>query len=438
MMRIAIISDIHLGDPMSVMAARKGDPVSGPIELGVGYEKFKKEVKDKFAGQPLDYLVMLGDILDFSISSYKDAYDIGKVFFTRLKNDNIAREIIYVPGNHDFDLWHTVEYQVNVIKKLEKGGLPTPFRMSVPGIIDERKKGKMMDKAFTLFKVTPRVEEGQPMYAGLFLDKITGTGQDATPFNFAYPNLYLVSNDETLLITHGQYLEMYWSFLGKWVFKVINGDLKLKDPKGLNLRETVGINFPLNQLACSGVGQAAPLTQIIQQSEHDIKNNDLTKLKTYFDRLWRELKKVVKGVIPWLIFRCPLAKWWIKDKIFNSAGKMESSRYDKEFLEHPEVRERLVEFYNSMTAEINEINDEYHTDIPAPTKMIFGHTHQPIAWKNGFKIHGVPGVPHGFEMYNTGGWLNKKNENGELEFCGAEIFFYETGKPISSVRVECK
>lgn len=436
-MRIAIISDLHLGDPMSVMAAF--NEKTKQIDLGSGYEEFKKKVKSQFGGELLDYLVLLGDVLDFSISSYKDAYDIGKVFFTRLKNDNIAKEIIYVPGNHDFDLWHTVEYQVNVIKKLEKGGTPTPFRMSVPGIIDRRTKGRKMAKEFTLFKVTPRDQEGQPMYAGLFLDKITVPD---THFNFAYPNLYLVTDDDTILITHGQYLEIYWSVLGKWVFKVINGDLQLKDPRGLNIKETVGINFPLNQLACSGVGQAAPLTQIIQNVEHDVKNHDLTKLKTYFDRQWRELKKVAEGFIAWLILRCPLAKWWLKKKIFGSVGKMESSRYDKEFLEHPEVKERFVEFYKSTAAEINEINSEYQTDIPVPTKMIFGHTHQPIAWGASdapfIELDQLPKEKQPFRMYNAGGWLNKKNKNGQYVFCGAEIFFYETGKDISSVRVECK
>jgi predicted phosphodiesterase len=435
MMRIAIISDIHLGDPMSVMAVRKG----GEILLGTVYNEFKAKIKEKTGGQPLDYLVLLGDNLDFSISSYNEAYAIGRYFFQQLKNDEIAREIIYMPGNHDFDLWHTVEYQVNVSRKLEKGNLPIPFRMAVPGIIDERTKGENIIKGFTLLNVTPRAEEGQPRYAGLFMDKIT---KPDTPFNFVYPNLYLVTDNGTIIITHGQYLEMYWSILGKWVFKVINGDLQLKDPKGLNLRETVGINFPLNQLASSGVGQADPLTKIIRNVEHQVKNQDLTQLKIYFDRLWRELKKEPVGVLAWLLLRFPPAKWLIKYLIFKSVGKMESSRYDKEFLDHPEVKERFVEFYNSTIAEIDEINRVYNTNIPAPTRMIFGHTHQPIAWgasdAPSIELEQLPKEKQPFSMYNAGGWLNKKNENGELQFCGAEIFFYETGKPISSVRVECK
>ncbi|MCX6580902.1 MAG: metallophosphoesterase [Candidatus Aminicenantes bacterium] len=450
-MRIAIISDIHLGDPMSVMAARKGDPVNGPIELGVGYKEFKEKVEKKFKKKVigksgdywLDHLVLLGDILDFSISSYENSYAVGKRFFQQLKDDGIADQIIYMPGNHDCDLWHTVEYQVNVINKVEKGELPKPFRMSVTGIIEGRKDMEKTENAFTLFKVTPRKNNEPHMYGGLFLDKITNP---TTCFNFAYPNLYLVTDSDTILITHGQYLDMYWSVLGKWVFKVINGDLDLKDPNGLNLKEMVGINFPLNQLACSGVGQAAPLTEVIQNLEHDVNNKNVKNITKYLKNLWAELKKVVlfKHFIVWLILRCPLAKWWLKSEIIESVGKMTSSRYDEEFLEHQEVRDRFVEFYNSSIAEIDEINQAkvYKKDIPAPTKMIFGHTHEPISWGDpkapAIILAQLPNEKQPFRMYNSGGWLNKIGKDGKLEFCGAEIFFYETQEGISSVRVECK
>lgn len=431
-MRIAIISDLHLGDPMSVMAVQK----DGQIRLGAIYKEFKAKIAEKVGRQPLDYLVLLGDILDFSIASYNEAYAIGKHFFQQLKDDNIANEIIYMPGNHDSDLWHTVEYQTNVTRKLEKGDLPIPFRMSVPGIIDERTIGENIIKGFTLLKVTPRTEQGLPRYAGLFLDKIT---KPDTYFNFVYPNLYLVTDDDTILITHGQYLEIYWSLLGKWVFKIINGDLQLEDSSGLDLKETVGINFPLNQLASSGVGQAGPLTKIIRNVEHDVKNQNLDQLKIYFNRLWRELKKVTGGVIAWFVLRCPPVKWVIKNIIFDSMGKMGSSRYDKEFLKHPEVRERFVEFYKSTKAEIDEINGVYHTNITAPTRMIFGHTHEPIPWESpdapSIELEQLPKEKQPFKMYNSGGWLNTKNEKGEFEFCGAEIFFYETGKGISSVSI---
>lgn len=427
-MRIAIISDIHLGDTMSVLAFRDK---TGNIRVGGKYEEFKKKVREKFNKKTLDYLVLLGDILDFSIASYYDAYDIGKFFFQQLKNDKIAKEIIYVPGNHDFDLWHAVEYEVNVVSRFKQGKLPKPFRMSIPGIIDDRKDEPT--KGFTLHNVTARTVKNKPKYAGLFLDNIT---KPATPFNFVYPNLYLVTGEECVIITHGQYLEMYWSVLGKWALKIINGDLHLKNKDLLNLKEMVAVNFPLCQLACSGVGQAGPLTTVVQELEHDIKEHDTKKVEIYLDRFGDELKKE-SGWFAKLLegFAFRLAK----RKALKALANMESTRYREEFLEDPEVRRRFTDFYNSTLLEIEEIKNKYGTKIPAPTRMIFGHTHQPIPWgSTEAPSIELPQLPKGkaFTMYNTGGWLNKMDENDQPHFCGAEIFFYDTGEGFSSVNIE--
>lgn len=433
-MRIAIVSDFHLGDPMATLAAR--DEKTGQIRLGSMYKEFKAKINEKSGGQTLDYLVLMGDILDFSIVSYNEAYAIGQYFFQQLKDDNITHEILYIPGNHDFDLWHTVEYQANVTRKLQQGKIPVPFRMSVPGIIDERTKGNSI-KGLTLHNVTPRSEENQPKYAGLFLDKIT---KPDTYFNFVYPNLYLVTDEHTILITHGHFLELYWPFLGRWVLKIASSDLKLKVPGRLNLKEMVGINFPFNQLASSGLGQSGPLTPIVHDMFQDIKNKNLDQLKTYFEQLWYELKKIVKG-IPSLMLKFPPVKKWIKNEIFNSISKIGSSRYDKKFLDHPEVRERFLEFYNATIAEITEINRVYNIEIPVPTRMIFGHTHESISWETpeapSIELAQLPKEKQPLKMYNTGGWLNAKDKNGNIIFGGAEIFYYESNKGITSVKVVC-
>lgn len=50
----------------------------------------------------VDYLVLLGDIIDLSVASYEDAYRDARAFFAALQRDGLAREVVYVPGNHDF------------------------------------------------------------------------------------------------------------------------------------------------------------------------------------------------------------------------------------------------------------------------------------------------------------------------------------------------
>ena len=427
-MKIAIISDIHLGDIKSVIAFR--DEASGEIVLGSKYRELVKKIKEKFNGQELDYLVLLGDVLDFSISSYSNAYDIGKYFFQQLKNDNICKEIIYVPGNHDYDLWHTMEYQANVTNRIGKGKLPKPFRHSIPAIIDDRKD--VATRGFTLHNVSVNVQEGGPKYAGLFLDSIT---DPPTPFNFVCPNIYLVTPEESVIITHGQHMDTYWCGLGKWSLGIINGDMDLKDQKLYDLREMMGVNFPLAQLNSSGLGQAGPLTPVIQKLMHETKEKHYTRIKTYLYRMDQEIKAHHKGITRFFL---RLALKLAKHELIKGLKNSKYARYREDFLKDAQVCERTTDYYSSSVYEIGEIKVRYGVDIPLPTIMIMGHTHRPIPWgSDKAPILPMPQLPEGktLSIYNTGGWLNKMDENCQSQFCGAEIFCYETGKGISSVSI---
>jgi predicted phosphodiesterase len=399
------------------------DQQSGEISIGSRYKEFADKIKEKCGNEPLDYLVLLGDILDFSVCCYYEAYEIGRIFFQELKKDNIAKEIIYVPGNHDFDIWHTVEYQTNVANRIHNHKSARQFKMSVPGIIDDREKSSM--RGFTIHNVSIQKTAGQPKYAGLFLDGIT---KPSMPFNFIYPNIYFITEEGTVLITHGQYLEPFWSVLGEWGLKIIGGDLDVKELKLLNMQELVGVNFPLSQMSCSALGQAGPLTKVVQKLEHELKGQNVQRVETYLDRLGNEIKPHLRGIGKLL---GSIGYYFAKRAVLKALSKTETTRYRTEFIEDSNVRQRFENFYNSAVYEISEMKTKYNIDIPLPTKMIFGHTHQPIPWNspNAPSIK-LPQLPEGtsLSMFNTGGWLNKIDEYNEPKFCGAEIFFYETGK----------
>ena len=63
-MKIAIISDIHLGDSACVMIYY--DKKHNVCKKGSRYDEFKNTI-NKNLGENIDYLVLLGDILDFAI-----------------------------------------------------------------------------------------------------------------------------------------------------------------------------------------------------------------------------------------------------------------------------------------------------------------------------------------------------------------------------------
>lgn len=444
-MKLAIISDVHLGDPLSVMARRCRE--TGIINAGEYYDAFRNAIMQFNGGAPLDYLVLLGDILDFSVTSYNEAYSIGRYFFQQVRDDGLAREIIYIPGNHDFDLWHTVEYQVNITNRIICGKLPEPFRMSVPGIIDDRRP----DGGGKLVLHSVKVRGGEmTRYAGLFLDSIT---HPVTPFNFVYPNLYLVPSggQETILITHGQYLEPYWSILGEWALRIAGNNLELRRPLRMNLKEMVALNFPMSQLACIGTGQAGPLTREIQKVESEVREHSiarewtgsagfavkpgLARVREYIARIEEEVEKLTPGFWGWLK-RLPLTIG--KRKLLEALNTVETSRYNIEFMNKPVVRERFKRFFQATLEEMGELNGQLSDELPSARSMIFGHTHQPIPWGSPDAPFILPDGMDGdsrFYMYNSGGWLNKVKPDNSIEFCGAEIFFYSSWSGMSSVRI---
>ena len=424
-MKLALISDTHFGDPAGTLieADRTGKLVPGPK-----YEEFKKAT-----GKRNDYLILLGDILDFAVSSYGEAYTVAKAFFLQVQRDGIADQMVFVPGNHDVDIWHIVEHQVNIIHQIAEGRSPRKFRMSVPGVIDDRTGSR--HRRLLLPGVTEKTFRGKRGYGRLFLDYITVPQGRPTRFSFAYPNVYLVTDEESVLLTHGHYFEGYWSAISEWAPRIFENDFASKGR--MTMGEMVALNFPSNQLACSGVGQAGALTQTIRTLQAAVDRHDLTKVSGYLGKLRENVlsqsfgssfvdprRWVVAGMVG-LLNRRVLA--WLK--------KVDDARYSKEFINKPAVRERFKRFYERSHAEIDWLNQTYGYGLPLPTRVIFGHTHQPIPWGSE-EIPEVAG-PHGvmLRVFNSGGWIFRNLGNREKEFCGAEVFKYSTGQGFSSVPI---
>jgi hypothetical protein len=100
--------------------------------------------------------------------------------------------------------------------------------------------------------------------------------------------------------------------------------------------------------------------------------------------------------------------------------------------------ERFMNFYNASLFEIDNLNRQYGYAVPNPRFVIFGHTHQPIPWGDPNAPKTSTGTGNGGNMvrlFNTGGWLMKKEDNVE-KFVGAEVFAYTTKDGFRSVRIQ--
>ena len=430
-MRIAVVSDIHLGDDQCLLVRGEG-PGSSPT-IGPAYPALRE------AMGRVDYLVLLGDIVDLSVASYEKAYGAAKVFFVQLQRDGLADELVYVPGNHDFDIWNVVEHQVSVINQLKQGELPRPFKRSVPGVID----GREPEPSLSLPDISahPEWHRGHRDYGGLFLDHITlrregdgrrGEGKRSL-FNFAYPNLYVVTGpDESVLLTHGHYFEAYWTLLGEWALRLAGEDLDLETVGDLSIRDLVSLNFPLHQLACSGVGQADPLSTLARRVHLEIAAGRTDRAARYLERLEDDLIRRAPLGLPTRLLRSWLAGR-ARSRIVAALGAMEQTRFSREFLSRPAVRERFRRYYRSCLCELGRLRDQHGIGVPAPRHVVFGHTHQPIPWGSDELVDTIDG--HEVRLYNTGGWLLRTDPDGRTGFPGAEIVLYETGAPPRSIPI---
>lgn len=436
-MRIAILSDLHFGDPMCALTVTGGPEAydSNPV-----YAQFKSAV-----GSDLDYLVLLGDVFDFTVATYGEAYCAAKPFFQRIASDGTlkhvdgrpAASIIYIPGNHDFDVWHQVEYEVNVIRRMHAGKPPRSFRWAVPGVFDLRRGAR--SAAFAM----PHVQPGTagPEYGGLFLDSLCvpdgATTADARfPFCVAYPNLYLITDEFTALITHGQYFDGYWSFLGEAAPLIAERDLETADP--LTIRQLVALNLPLTQLACSGIGQAGPLTSVVRRVQRDVKEGRFDRLERYLERLDNEVLDKLAD------YGRADPREWISDlliglgksKFLSALKGGKGARYDTEFLQDAVSRRRFLAYLRACQTELEELSGDFgyteHSAVHGISRVLYGHTHVPIPWGDWSGNINVPGGD--VRCSNLGGWLysERTDTGGVLE--GVEIALIESGD-IRSIHV---
>ena len=115
---------------------------------------------------------------------------------------------------------------------------------------------------------------------------------------------------------------------------------------------------------------------------------------------------------------------------------MPKTRYRSDFFTDETVRGRFNRFYEASLLELGEINlrppfNAPGCSLPAPWRIICGHTHQPMPWDNPLKLDSVSQAPlKRLTLYNTGGWLIE-----DEMFVGAEIFKYVTGQGFTSIPV---
>jgi 3',5'-cyclic AMP phosphodiesterase CpdA len=465
-MKLVITSDTHFGDPATKLVSADSSRATDT------FERFAEA-----AGSDNDYLVLLGDIFDFSVASYAEAYRAAQKFFRLVKEHNIAPAVIYVPGNHDFDMWTTVQYQFRVMYQVRLGRPAQEFRYSQPGLIEARSKADYV--GFSLPGMTdiidPRLHPKPNRQ--LWLNQVvcrpdhTDHGDQSDGqlnFYIAYPNLYLATDDGSLVLSHGHYVEPFWQACEEWVRLMVGDDLGAAD----TLDNLVALNAPLCQLACSGIGQAGKLTTLIRDLQHRIKAGDYSALRKYLKRLAHGIEKQIRftgWARPLELIDGPAleqAAGALVDHIessgstrgnavFPSTDPDELARFGKYYqLSCDELaglgdgvgglHDRLDGSCDVLGGRGNELDGSDGEpggsgfDVPRPERMILGHSHRPRAWGASRAVTIDVDGRH-VSVYNTGGWLatdagTSGSTSDVADGRTAELFILKDGA-LSSERV---
>jgi UDP-2,3-diacylglucosamine pyrophosphatase LpxH len=384
-MKTAIISDTHFGDSKSRLTKNDKFDSSG------SYSKLRSEILNYTGNKPVEYFILNGDIMDFSINSFHESIEIARPFFQQLKKDNLAKHIVYIPGNHDKQIWDAVQWDTNVIGNLTKYKDPTPFRCIQPGIIDLSAK-----KDLFLPDVTQDKEE---KYGDFFLKGLFKSKNDFIPISVVYPNLYLKRSSDTIIITHGHMMEPAWVLSSELLIGVANIPNKIK------LKDLEEWNVPLTSMICTGIGQAGPVSQLLYQIALESYQKNTKTLKQVLDKVLPRVDELIK--LKWYLEGFDnLALEALRKEALSVASEVEETRGDKNFLKNDESIKRFLTFFNATVEEMKKLK------LNRPTKILFGHSHIPINAESPYDLN--PIIPD-LDFYNTGGWLTGK----------AELFFID-------------
>lgn len=448
-MKIAITSDIHLGDSDSRL-----DPNCSGYNKGHLFYKFVDLLYNHSPRGPVDYLILNGDILDFSINSFTKSCNIAKKFFREIKKtekegQSIVKQIIYIPGNHDKHIWDAVEWEVNVIRKLKKHKDTRAFKRTQPGIIDLSTNSK--DKNLLLPGV--RYVEGENRYGDLFLEGLFEDENNKLPINIVYPNLYIKVNDCIYIITHGHMFDTPWVLLSE----LLDGWENIKCGEIQHFEE---YNYPLTSMICTGVGQGGDVSNLLYKILTDIRRDKNTKnleqmigymlsrLPIIFGKNLsliksKKLNTFISKIIIWYLLRKkgienPRNNELFPDTENNPAQKERLKRFyeaslkqlehilaktDKNIDENKEYKSCGCNNHNFGVDKNIDKNKEYKSEREFKTVgIIFGHTH--VANK---KFSRLLDTVH-LDLYNTGGWLKSTKE-------GVEIFFFDNDGNLTSENI---
>lgn len=403
------LSDLHLGADTAILtdtpeAEKGGEAVSAdPLRTALS-EALVATISSLNGNTPppiLPSVVLLGDILDFSLGTPKASISSLTSLLEALTASDAQTWLgpfIFVPGNHDHELWTVTRYNAMV--------------GSTSGASDYK-------------HTTPAFPGTSPKPVAAVIDAVLRANgfKGATTF---YPNMGLASADgrKMVFLHHGHFVESMYRAMSSLVAD-LDGDPAISFVvEKLEEYNASWIDFVWSNFGDNGkLGAEVRLGyDYLLAGREDIR----------FDhRLGRILAKKMQAALP--LPQSGASRQWtltatnaLVDVMLGNYGQMERFSYFE-----PLGADALagLKDYLRLTVQ-DQIARERPTAKPDNLTFIFGHTHKPF--ENRVPVPDAPFLP---AVYNTGGWdLDMPMFGTKL---GAAAVFIDEDLNVASLRL-CK
>jgi len=404
-MKLAVLSDLHLGAQNCVLVRDRArlealDLLCRAIAEGAGSDG------------SLDCLVILGDLFDLSLAPFDKAWEDARTFFAAVRP--LATRVVYVPGNHDFSMWNYLEQDIAVTNRIRTQGSPKGFRYSVPAVLDFTAGSAGAPR---LAGIDPTPGSG---YDGGYFQELWPRGEDRE-FLVAYPNLYLLEDSGTTLMTHGQYFDGFWNLLGDLCVEAAAQELHLQTPGKPSVAETVQLNYFTSLLNSSAIGQAGIFADMARSLSADAQAGRTARMEAmrpgikHFVVAKLELHGLV-GKIEEAVVNLVLDK--ALGKLIARIARPGSARFNADYVTGHKA---AIEAYLEMS--FRELSGIRPLEVPGIRRMLFGHTHLPTTAADPSRPVAAP-MGGTTACVNTGGWVLDDKDDFD-----AGVALYDSERP---------
>ena len=376
------LSDTHFGEEDSLFtnlktASTETDPLQ-PSPVMIQLIECLRTLISTNNNDVKPTLILNGDILELALATTNEAAMVFERFLELAmpKDDELFKEIIYIPGNHDHHLWELaretqyVKYFLDEPDKL----LKIPWH-TTKLFIDPETHPTLSFMLTNLSERSPEVNK--------------------TSVKVAYPNFGLFSEDKKrcVIFTHGHFVEPLYQLMSTLKSLIFPDRKKPEHIWDIEAENFAWIDFFWSTMGRSGeVGKGI---ERIYEKLHDrealkkLLNNLVDNLADKydlpgFDIAFAKILKMALGLA--VNSLAGLERTQTDDPL-----SMSAERGLRQYFNGPVYRQIQGEM---------EINEQNKAEVLGDLTFVFGHTHKPFQEDMNFDKY-----PGWVNVYNTGGWI---------------------------------